>query len=174
MWLHKISVCTEILAFFFVTPEFLGAQRLESMEKHMRRRAVAEEMEDLERQKEKLRKALGLKDRGTRRSVFWVLPICGIVVVGFVSWLVHSLRKATISLNEIVLIWVVISASGLVILALVALIILYMRNLLLLSLNVLRRRVLQSLAGNDRLRLWVFWFGTVLFLVSKVLAWHEP
>jgi len=165
--LEKLSIALEVTSFFLVAPEFLGAARLHS---------IARGSEGW--MSGPLAKLEGFKRNIEKKKDFYIghglwqfyAVLCSISGVLIGSAVVFY-RKFP-NFTSLVVLWVVLSVAGvLVFLFLQNMILITLPYIVAMSLKRLLSGALHFLAAEDRLRLWIFWSGAMLFVTSKLVAW---
>jgi hypothetical protein len=180
MYVHKISLILEVLSFFLVAPEFLGSQRLRSIEALLKEWAGTElgYLKKLEAEIRELnswidglevypQKLTSENVSGMAKAIVWVIfGLAMVVGVLGTSWFVP--HEGASPLSDL-------DTGRLPLLSLYILAFLTSLGFTLpaISLAVVRilYRLIQFLAGNERPRFLIFWLGALLFIVSKALQW---
>jgi hypothetical protein len=176
MYAHRISLILEVLSFFLVAPEFLGSQRLRSIETSLNEWA-AKELERLKKRESALRDYLGLTEKFGLRGEILIFVLGTAGAVGMIYWVdrLPLPHPPGTPRWDAFLVDLVIFVAVLFIGFVLSYLIYFWPGAIKLIAVRIAPKIIQSLAGNERLRFLIFWLGASLFVISKVLQWFvEP
>jgi hypothetical protein len=164
---RRIGILLEIASFVFVTPEFLGPERLSSLDTRAKQ-ILSGPLASFE----KYKKALGeegydFDDLGLYLFL-GVVTLLFFIVITVLSLILYELWPLLILPFLFTLLLFLFGLFS------------FVKNVFGISaylatagLNRFLSWSLGALAERERLRLWIFWLGADFFLVSKLLALYE-
>ena len=164
---RRVGILLEVASFVFVTPEFLGSERLNSL--HTRAKQLLRgPLASLEKYKNALGKAgYDFEDLGLYLFL-GVATLLFFILVTVLSLALQWLWPLLILVLPLALVMILLGLFS------------FVKNvfgigayLATVGLNRFLSWSLGALAERERLRLWIFWLGAECFLVSKLLALYE-